>query len=468
MMSSFPNSKYQEMKYQTQTRTSTYLNKSMIPFGQNSNKNSIIEPRNCNYVYQDNIPDNNVVHYNSNMRKFRTRSSNKNYNTNTCQKLSNFQKNIMQNWRSNKGRQTFTANTTNKRIYSVDNKLINERRLINDDKFCTCNNCDNFQNENRKSTAPIALSNSIRNSDNKIGINSNAQRINKDNKNALTNSMDDKRISLNRNIGNANTSNTSNNRRSQIYTSSDKAFNLANDKNGDNKNNIQYGRRGNYVDGYKLNENRKKDEMNNLRNNNRSLKPYTAQKNGESEQKRRNPANVQNNEITEFGRRNGRKNEKDNNIRNPRINEGTKNEIEGRRGKSVEKQNDINNKIGDNNLNNIGKNMGQNDNRQSLKYNDNDIEDNKKNKSNYKTKNGIENSEKVKKFEENSSKVKEIGGLNFDGLFMDISKYENQQRKKNPFIGPSPFYKVYEERMIKIREKICQNEGEKKNEKVEG
>jgi len=47
-----------------------------------------------------------------------------------------------------------------------------------------------------------------------------------------------------------------------------------------------------------------------------------------------------------------------------------------------------------------------------------------------------------------------IGNLEFDGLFMDISKYQNYEREKNPFEGPSSFYKFYKLRRSRIKKKI--------------
>ena len=50
--------------------------------------------------------------------------------------------------------------------------------------------------------------------------------------------------------------------------------------------------------------------------------------------------------------------------------------------------------------------------------------------------------------------VKNVNPLKFDGLFLEISKYENIHREKNPFEGPSPFDKFYKVRRTKIRKKI--------------
>lgn len=68
------------------------------------------------------------------------------------------------------------------------------------------------------------------------------------------------------------------------------------------------------------------------------------------------------------------------------------------------------------------------------------------------------------KIVEGNTEIKNIGEIKFDGLFMDISKYEKSSRKENPFNGPSPFTKVYEERMIKIKEQICSYDEDKKGE----
>ena len=51
-------------------------------------------------------------------------------------------------------------------------------------------------------------------------------------------------------------------------------------------------------------------------------------------------------------------------------------------------------------------------------------------------------------------KVKEINPLKFDGLFLEITKYNNENREKNPFEGPSPYSKFYQERRLTIKRKI--------------
>ena len=50
--------------------------------------------------------------------------------------------------------------------------------------------------------------------------------------------------------------------------------------------------------------------------------------------------------------------------------------------------------------------------------------------------------------------VKDVNPLKFDGLFLDINKYNNEHREKNPFDGPSPYIKFYKVRKIKIKNKI--------------
>ena len=60
-----------------------------------------------------------------------------------------------------------------------------------------------------------------------------------------------------------------------------------------------------------------------------------------------------------------------------------------------------------------------------------------------------------------------IAILKFDGLFLDISKYVNTSREKNPFEGPSSFEKFYKERKTKIKNKIISMANEGKNENEE-
>ena len=50
--------------------------------------------------------------------------------------------------------------------------------------------------------------------------------------------------------------------------------------------------------------------------------------------------------------------------------------------------------------------------------------------------------------------VKQINPLKFDGLFLEISEYNNGKREKNPFDGLSPYMKFYEERKSIIKKKI--------------
>ena len=63
-----------------------------------------------------------------------------------------------------------------------------------------------------------------------------------------------------------------------------------------------------------------------------------------------------------------------------------------------------------------------------------------------------------------STVVKDIRRLKFDGLFLDISKYANNRRQKNPFDGPSTFTKFYKDRKAKIKKKIINMTEEMKNE----
>ena len=52
-------------------------------------------------------------------------------------------------------------------------------------------------------------------------------------------------------------------------------------------------------------------------------------------------------------------------------------------------------------------------------------------------------------------KIKEINPLKFEGLFLEISQYNSNERKeKNPFDGPSPYDKFYKERSATIKKKI--------------
>ena len=50
--------------------------------------------------------------------------------------------------------------------------------------------------------------------------------------------------------------------------------------------------------------------------------------------------------------------------------------------------------------------------------------------------------------------IKEINPLKYDGLFLDISGFNNERKEKNPFEGPSPYIEFYKERRVKIKEKI--------------
>ena len=56
-----------------------------------------------------------------------------------------------------------------------------------------------------------------------------------------------------------------------------------------------------------------------------------------------------------------------------------------------------------------------------------------------------------------------IADLNFDGLFMDISKYQKKEEYKNPFVGPSSFYRFYKIRQSKIKKKLNDMTAEAKN-----
>jgi len=62
-----------------------------------------------------------------------------------------------------------------------------------------------------------------------------------------------------------------------------------------------------------------------------------------------------------------------------------------------------------------------------------------------------------------SVNVANIGDLKFDGLFLDISKYQKNEGYDNPFAGPSLFYKFYKIRKNKIKKKIIDMANEAKN-----
>lgn len=59
--------------------------------------------------------------------------------------------------------------------------------------------------------------------------------------------------------------------------------------------------------------------------------------------------------------------------------------------------------------------------------------------------------------------IKNVNPLKFDGLFLEISKYESVHREKNPFEGPSPFDKFYKIRKSKIKKKIISMANEEIN-----
>jgi len=52
--------------------------------------------------------------------------------------------------------------------------------------------------------------------------------------------------------------------------------------------------------------------------------------------------------------------------------------------------------------------------------------------------------------------VKNFHPIRFEDLFLDITKYAKERKKKNPFEGPSPYTEFYKERRIKIKKKIIQ------------
>ena len=60
----------------------------------------------------------------------------------------------------------------------------------------------------------------------------------------------------------------------------------------------------------------------------------------------------------------------------------------------------------------------------------------------------------IKSLQQKNIDIKEINPLKFDGLFLDISQFNNERKEKNPFEGPSPYIEFYKERRVKIKEKI--------------
>ena len=47
--------------------------------------------------------------------------------------------------------------------------------------------------------------------------------------------------------------------------------------------------------------------------------------------------------------------------------------------------------------------------------------------------------------------IKDIDPLKYDGLFLDIDNYKKEKEEKNPFEGPSPYSDFYRERLSKIK-----------------
>ena len=77
MSSNFPNSKYQISNYQRRGKGVNIVssNYSRIPMGPIKKNYQNVEFRNEEFIYQDQSPEYNVVFYDSNLRKYRTRLS---------------------------------------------------------------------------------------------------------------------------------------------------------------------------------------------------------------------------------------------------------------------------------------------------------------------------------------------------------------------------------------------------------
>ena len=80
--------------------------------------------------------------------------------------------------------------------------------------------------------------------------------------------------------------------------------------------------------------------------------------------------------------------------------------------------------------------------------------DNKEKENNKEFTNSNKNNSDFKKLKDDNAEVKEINHLKFDGLFLDMSKYDNEKKEKNPFEGPSPYIELYKEVRDKIMLKI--------------
>ena len=106
-----------------------------------------------------------------------------------------------------------------------------------------------------------------------------------------------------------------------------------------------------------------------------------------------------------------------------------------------------------NKLNNLNKrHVEQQEAKNSLNKNSNEYGYNKE---------GLSSSQKkasnMKSLRSENVEPKEINPLKFEGLFLEMTKYGNEVRERNPFDGPSPYTKFYRERRDKIKQKINNN-----------
>lgn len=106
-----------------------------------------------------------------------------------------------------------------------------------------------------------------------------------------------------------------------------------------------------------------------------------------------------------------------------------------------------------NKLNNLNeRHVEQQEAKNSLNKNSNEYGYNKE---------GLSSSQKkasnMKSLRSENVEPKEINPLKFEGLFLEMTKYGNEVRERNPFDGPSPYTKFYRERRDKIKQKINNN-----------
>lgn len=426
------------------------------------------------YILQDEADDTNIVFFDSNSRKFRTRS----LSAEERYKPGTRPYGIISDSRTNKSNNMYSANTRN---MNTKGNLYNNK-YNNDKKAKTSSNISNNIN-------PIKINErNMRNSQNRNEI---IKQLKKEKDELLGKNYSNRKSYQSPNVGGMKGSINSNNIGNSVEGSIKRADlrNNVNNRSVDRGQNTPFKNRQDYSSNQSLNKtsqlSNQREPYNNNTNSNKvsNFGNMGAEKNNKMEYDRNGNkgGNMLNDKTTEKGKNGnsnkniskGNENEKDldklkeilnkkgnnvNNILNPKEKEEIFNGIKdifnniskGKGSKdNMEKLSQLLANMNEKDRKEILEKLGKDPkNRQLLNKLSNLVEKEIDNK-------GLINSGNygsgIQILKSGNADIKDIEPLKYDGLFLDIDNYKKEKGEKNPFEGPSPYSDFYRERLSKIK-----------------